>query len=336
MAHELTQHADGKVEFVSGRNITAWHKLGTVVEGLMTATECIEKANLNWDVEQVPVLMSGEGEDLLEISGYYAVRRKDNMEPLSIMSARYTPINNGDAFNFFDKVIGEGKASWETAGSIAGGRKVFMQATLPGNLFLRSNPDDVTEKRILFLTSHDGSTALTGLITPIRVVCQNTLNAALRNCSNVFKVFHRKNYEAKVSEAAKVLEFSTAYFDNLQFVMDALADKKVDGKYVTSFLEKIVPSTKEDDEESTRTKNRRQAITNLFTDGTGNKGDTRWDLFNAVTEFVDHHQHGRVTMSRLEKATPDANIKEEQRFERSLFGAGSVMKQKAMDILMAN
>ena len=302
----------------------------------MTATECVEKAKLDWGVEQVPVFMKDHNGGDIEIPGQFAVRRTDNLAWLSTMSSRYVTIQNQEAFGFFDTIVGEGNAHWETAGSIGGGRKVFMQATLPGKLFLKSNPDDVTEKRVLFMTSHDGSTALTGLITPIRVVCQNTLNAALSNCSNVFKVYHRKNYEAKKNEAAKVLDLASAYFDDLQHVMDVLAEQEVTKTYVDGFVAALLPSNKKEEEDaSTRTENRRGAVVNLFQNGTGNLGKTRWDLFNAVTEYVDHHQNGRVTQARLERSPANVNIEAEQRFERSLFGAGATMKQKALDLLLA-
>lgn len=334
MAHNLTQREDGSYEFFSGRNTPVWHGNGKIVAGLATSKEAIEHAQIGWGVEQVPVYMESPN-GLLEIPGQFAVRRTDNFDALSIMSARYTVIQNTEAFEFFDSVIGSGQAVWDTAGSIGGGRKVFMQAVLPGKLFLRSNPDDTTEKRVLFITSHDGSTALTGLITPVRVVCQNTLNAALKNHSNVFKVYHRKNYQAKANEAAKVLELAGAYFNDLQYVMDTLAEKEVTSTYVDGFVNALIPNRKEDEEVSTRTENRRGEILSLFQNGTGNFGKTRWDLFNAVTEYVDHKQNGRVTVARIEKSGAQDNVQSEQRFERALIGSGATLKQKAMDLLLA-
>ena len=334
MAHQLTQREDGSTEFFSGSNQVAWHGLGKVVEGLATAKEAIKHAQIGWGVEQVPVYMDSE-QGQIEIPGHYAVRRTDNFQALSIMSSRYTPIQNTEAFEFFDSVIGSGQAVWDTAGSLKGGARVFMQAILPGKLFLRSNPNDTTEKRIMFMTSHDGSSALTGLITPVRVVCQNTMNAALKNCSNQFKIYHRKNYQAKANEAAKVLELSSAYFDDLQHVMNVLAEQEVTKTYVDGFVNALIPTRKEEEEVATRTENRRNEIVSLFKEGTGNNGKTRYDLYNAVTEYVDHRQNGRVTMARIEKSAPLANVEAEQRFERALFGAGASMKQRALDLLLA-
>jgi phage/plasmid-like protein (TIGR03299 family) len=338
MAHNLTQREDGSTEFFSGRNTPVWHGLGKIVSGLATSKEAIEHAQLGWGVEQVPVLMDSP-QGMLDVPGHFVVRRTDNFSALSIMSARYIPIQNTEAFDFADSVIGSGQAVWDTAGSIGGGRKVFMQAVLPGKLFLKSNPDDVTEKRILFMTSHDGSSALTGYVTPIRVVCQNTLNASLKNNTNQFKIYHRKNYQAKANEAAKVLELAHAYFNDLQHVMNVLAEQEVTKTYVDGFVNALIPTRKVsetgEEEVATRTENRRNEIISLFREGTGNNGKTRWDLYNAVTEYVDHKQGGRVTTARIEKSAPLANVEAEQRFERSLTGAGATLKQRAMDLLLA-
>jgi len=207
-----------------------------------------------------------------------------------------------------------------------------MQVELPGHLFLKSNPDDKTVKKVLFVNSHDGSKALMGMITPVRVVCQNTLNAALGSKSNQFKVYHRKNFQSKKDEAAKILGLASAFYDDLQTVMDTLAEQQVTKTYAQGFVNALIPSAK--DEVATRTENRRGAITNLFYNGRGNNGETKWDLYNAVTEYVDHHSSGRVTGTRLERSEAMADIESESRFERSILGSGATLKQKAMDLLL--
>lgn len=336
MAHELTQREDGRTEFFSAVT-RGWHQLGQLSDRQLTAQEAIKEALLNWEVEQVPVYHRNPvDEELMEVPDQFLVRRTDNYNPLAIMSARYTPIQNLEAFSFFDEIIGSGRACWDTAGSLQGGRKVFMQAELEGSLFLDSNPDDKTVKKVLFFTSHDGSKALTGMITPIRVVCQNTLNMALSNHSNCFKIYHRKNYSEKKNEAAKVLGFANAFYDDLQLVMNKLAAEEVTKTYVEGFVNALVPAelNPETGRISTRTSNRRNDIASLFTSGKGNNGKTKWDLFNAVTEFVDHHQGGRLTESRKNRSDEGVSIEAEARFERAILGAGARMKQQAMDLLL--
>jgi phage/plasmid-like protein (TIGR03299 family) len=331
MAHDLTIREDGSVEFFSAVT-KGWHQLGQTTEAKVTAAEAIKVAKLDWEVEQVPCLHQGIDGELLQVPDNYIVRRKDTLAPLSVMSSRYTPIQNQEVFDFADSIIGEGQAVWDTAGSLAGGRKIFMQVELEGKLFLRSNPDDTTVKKILFISSHDGSKALQGMITPVRCVCSNTMNAALRNRTNTFKVFHRKNYQSKKEEAIKVLELAHAYFDDLQVVMNQLAEQEVSTSYAEGFFGALLPSGK--DEVPTRTENRRNDLSNLFQNGRGNNGRTKWDLYNAVTEFVDHHSVGRLSTTRTLRSEASDNIEAETRFERSILGSGALLKQKAMDLLL--
>ena len=335
MAHELTLREDGRTEFFSAVT-RGWHQLGQLSNRQLTAQEAITEALLDWKVEQVPVYHKDPEEGMVEIPDQFLVRRADNHNPLSIMSSKYAPIQNIEAFTFFDEIVGTGKACWDTAGSIQGGRKVFMQAELEGSMFLKSNPDDKTVKKILFFTSHDGSKALTGMITGIRVCCQNTLNAAIASNSNCFKIYHRRNYADKKNEAAKVLGFADAFFDNLQHVMDVLAEQEVTTSYVDGFINAIMPAEldKSTGKIAARTQGRRDEIKTLFTSGLGNNGRTKWDLWNAVTEYVDHHQGGRMSGSRMMKADVGANVQAEARFERALLGAGARLKQESLDLLL--
>jgi phage/plasmid-like protein (TIGR03299 family) len=329
MAHELTTNEKGETEFFSAVT-KGWHKLGQTSDRQLTAEEALKESRLDWTVEQVPVYHEAQGE-MIEVPDQYCVRRTDNYKALSIMTKRYQVIQNHETFAFADDIIGSGQAAWDTAGSISGGRVVFMQVELPGRLFLKSNPDDQTVKKVLFVNSHDGSKALMGMITPVRVVCQNTLNAALGSKSNQFKVYHRKNFQSRKDEAAKVLGLASAFYDDLQIVMDTLAEQQVTHSYVEGFVNALMPATK--DEVSTRTENRRNQITNLFQNGKGNNGETKWDLFNAVTEYVDHHSVGRVTETRLDRSDALADIESEARFERAILGSGATLKQKALALL---
>lgn len=336
MSHEITIREDGRAEFFSA--VTAgWHKIGQTSERKLTWAEAMKEALLDFTVEAAPLFHQTLDGQLLPIEGKKAIRRTDNNKVLGVMSDSYAFIQNQEAGDFLDSIIGAGQAVYDTAGSLQGGRKIFMQVELPGKMFLNSRPDDEVMKKILLFNSHDGSKALTCLITPIRVVCMNTLNAALGNCSNVFKVYHRKNFQSKKDEAAKVLGLANAYYDDLQTVMDTLASQKVNVNYVENFVDTLMPSKKEDEEEtSTRTQNRREQIVNLFESGRGNRGESKWDLYNAVTEYVDHHQGTRVSKNRTNRSDEFANVDSELRFERALLGSGAVLKQKAMDLLLAN
>lgn len=330
MAHNLTE-TNGVVEFVSGRNKVAWHGLGQVVEGLMTSQEAIEKASLNWAVEGVPCCMETP-EGLQFVENHTIIRRADTLKPFAVMSDSYRIIQNSEAFEFADSIVKEEGAYYDTAGSIDGGAKVFMTMLLPSKLYV--NGDDTIEKYLLLTNSHNGTSALMAMITPVRVVCQNTLNAALRNNTNMFKVRHTKNFMDKAKEGARVLGLANAYYDDLQFALDSLAKEEVSKSYVEQFINTLVPSDEEKDKVAKQTTTKRDIITDLFYNGTGNNGRTKWDLFNAVTEYVDHRSRGRETTVSKYRSDIDANISDEQRFKRAMFGQGSRLKQEAFDLLL--
>jgi phage/plasmid-like protein (TIGR03299 family) len=318
MSHNLTI-TNGKAEMFSGQNITPWHGLGKIVAGLLTAKEAIDAASLNWNVKPLPVFVDGK-----QVEHYQAMTRDDNGKVLSILGKRYTPIQNSDAFEFFDSVIGEGQAVYDTAGSLAEGAKVWIMAKLKGSLFIDSNPNDTIDKNVLLATSHDGSSSLQMMIVATRVVCQNTLSVALSEAQNVIKIRHTKNYANKKDAAMKALGLCNAYFDDLQTVINSLARHPMAKSEMVKFAEKLIP-TSEDKEESTRTQNIRSEIVTLFSRGKGNQGKSRWDALNAVTEYVDHSRATRTSGN-------DAN---EARFASAMLGSGYNLKDKAFNLLVA-
>lgn len=318
MAHNLTI-TNGKAEMFSGQNIVPWHGLGTVVAGLLTAKEAIQEARLNWNVKTQPVEHNGK-----MLPDYFKIVREDTDTVLSILGKRYTPIQNIEAFEFFDSVVGEGQAVYDTAGSLNQGKKVWIMAKLKGSLFIDSNPTDTIDKNVLLSTSHDGTSSLSMMIVGTRVVCQNTLSVALNGAINRINIRHTKNYVNKKDDAMKVLGLCNGYFDELQTVINALAKTPMNKGDMVTFTEKLVP-TPENLDESTRTLNIRNTIVSLFDRGMGNKGKSRWDALNAVTEYVDHNRSTRSN---------EAN-KDESRFSSAMLGSGYNLKDKAFNLLTA-
>lgn len=331
MAHNLTE-TNGVVEFVSGRNKVAWHGLGQVVNGLMTSKEAIVQSHLDWEVEGVPACMETPN-GLQFIDNHTVIRRKDTLKAFAIMSDSYRFIQNSEAFEFADSIVQEEGAFYDTAGSIDGGAKVFMTMLLPNKLFVNGNSNDAIEKYLLLTNSHNGTSALMAMITPVRVVCQNTLNAALRNNTNMFKVRHTKNFMDKAREGARVLGLANSYYDDLQYVINQLDKEEISKSYVEQFIATIVPSD-DSDKIAKQTTTKRDIITDLYYNGTGNNGRTKWDLYNAITEYVDHKSRGRETTVSKYRSDADANISDEQRFKRAMFGQGSRLKQEAFDLLL--
>jgi phage/plasmid-like protein (TIGR03299 family) len=316
MAHELTIN-DGKAEMFSGQGITPWHKLGTVVNGLLTAKEAIDAARLNWNVSLREVFVDGKPFDENK-----ATVRDDNNRVLSVVGNRYHVIQNSEAFSFFDEVVGEGQAVYDTAGSLKGGKKVWIMAKLNGNLFVSNNEEDKIDKNVLLTTSHDGSSGLWMQIVSTRVVCANTLSIALNGATNEIKIRHTQSYGSKKRQAMEVLGLCNAYFDNLQGLIDKMSNTEVSRKEAQDFILKLIPDSK--DEPSTRSQNVRNDIETLFLRGKGNHGKTQWDLLNGVTEFVDHNRSTRTKSGE-----------DEGRFTSAMLGSGYQLKARAFQLLNA-
>lgn len=323
MAHNLSIKENGEAEMFSGENITPWHGLGKVVEGLLTAESAIKAAGLDWQVGLRPVFV--DETNPRKVDDYQAVERLDNQKVLSICGSRYTPIQNAGAFDFFDEVVGSGQAVYTTAGALNEGRRVWIMAKITGKLFIDTRPDEEIERLILLCNSHDGTQSLTMQQVATRVVCQNTLSVAMKGATNQIKIRHTQNYKSKVDEAQRTLKIIHGYYDNLKVVLAELDKQAMTIKDMENFTEKLIPDSGDVDKKTaTRTLNIRNDINVLFTRGRGNLGKTRYDAMNAVTDYCDHNRSVRVA---------DGDDKQEARFISSTFGSGAILKQRAFNLL---
>lgn len=327
MAHEI-EIRDGQACMVYAGE-KPWHGLGTAVETEITAAAAIKLAKLDWECEKQPIFIRGKAEvDGIPVIGSsfpdkVAVVRKVDNSILGIVGQNYEIIQNTDCFDFMDDIIGSGQAVYHTAGSLFGGRKVFLTVKLPDDAMVGN---DRINKFILLTTSHDGSLALNVRWTPIRVVCNNTMNAALsRHAQASMTIRHTKNYKEKVSEARKVLELTDYYYKVMEQEYNKLLDAEFKESEMNDLLEKLFPA-KEDGTVSTVTQNTRSKVMNLFYNGIGVKPvqNTRWAAFNAVTEYADHHRTNMVHGDKDPK---------EVRMRSSIFGSGAELKQEAYDLL---
>ncbi len=192
MAHNLNfNDRTGKYSFFSVKE-KAWHNLGQIVEENPTSQEAIKFAGLDYEVEKSLLFTKNRGitesqdglimsNSELEVPNYFANIRTDNDTVLGVVGKDYQIVQNREAFSFFDSIVGGGEGIlYETAGALGNGERIFITAKLPDYIRV-GNGDDITEKYIFLTTSHDGSGSITAAFTPIRIVCQNTLNASLRN-----------------------------------------------------------------------------------------------------------------------------------------------------------
>lgn len=177
------------------------------VEDCTTSLECMQKAGLDWTVAKCKLFAempnSKDGNvDFKECPNAFGTYRTDFNIPLGVVKERYTPVQNNEAFKFFDGAIGKNKAIWQTAGFFGNGERIFVSAKLPKNIFVNGDPVD---NYLVFTTSHDGSSGVKILFTPIRVVCQNTLNAAIRNAENYVSFRHTSSVHDNLDIAAEIL-----------------------------------------------------------------------------------------------------------------------------------
>ena len=238
MAHQLNfNNRTGKYSFFSVKE-KAWHNLGQIVQEYPTSEEAIKFAGLDYEVEKSPLFTKGAGiiengngiemiDSELEVPNYFANIRTDNNTVLGVVGKDYQIVQNREAFSFFDSIVGGGNGIlYETAGALGKGERIFITAKLPDYIRV-GNGDDITEKYIFLTTSHDGSGSITAAFTPVRIVCQNTLNASLKNMSNVVRIRHTAGAKQRLDNAHKVMGLANKLSNELENTFNHWAKIKV-------------------------------------------------------------------------------------------------------------
>jgi phage/plasmid-like protein (TIGR03299 family) len=228
-------------------------------------------------------IYDGQNSKPIPVQDYKANVRQSDMSVLGVIGSKYTPIQNTDAIAFMDSLIGEG-LTYETAGSLQEGRKIWLTAKLPDGVIL----GDTVTPYIVMMNTHDGSGAAKVLLTPTRVVCMNTLNFALNNAVRSVKIRHTGEINEKFDEARRVLNISTQYMTSLAQTADKLAMIKLTDSKITNIISEIIPDS-EQEEKSDEVQNQRQEIwQRLKVDNLADYRNTGWGLINAVADFADH------------------------------------------------
>lgn len=273
---------------------TPWHGLGTKVDRPATAAEAITAAGLDWEAVKVQVFAKhGRGETL--VPDTFAMMRSDRMVGadaaiLGMVGRVYEPIQNRDAFRFFDPIVGEGAAAYHTAGSLGKGERVWILAKLPGEI--KVTDQDITEKYLLLFNSHDGSGAAQVKFTPIRVVCQNTLSMALKGDS-LIKVAHTRGASTRMEEVHKAINFINTTYQVIEDNIQRLALIEMDEKRLGEYIDKVFPlDDVQDQKKRGKIEQQRKESVYLYANGKGNAAKgvqaTLWAAYNGITEFADH------------------------------------------------
>lgn len=252
MAHNLFfNEATGKHSFFSVQQ-KAWHGLGQIVSAYPTSAEAIGHAGLDYTVEKRPLFVQdtriiqpdGLIADTIKVPDYFANVRIDNNTPLGVVGKDYQIVQNAEAFSFFDSIVGGGDGIlYETAGALGQGERIFITAKLPG--YIQVGSDDLIEKYLFLTTSHDGSGSITAAFTPIRIVCANTLSAALHDMTNIVRIRHTANAKQRLEQAHKVMGLANNLSTEMEGVFNQWAKVRITDKQVKRLIEMALASNKE-------------------------------------------------------------------------------------------
>lgn len=314
MAHNLNFNSrTGRYSFFSVKE-KAWHNLGQIIEQYPTSAEAIKHAGLDYEVVKSPLFTTGSNiietaqgieiaDSQLHVPNYFANIRTDNNAVLGVVGKDYHIVQNREAFNFFDAIVGGGDGIlYETAGALGQGERIFITAKLPDYIRV-GNGDDVTEKYIFLTTSHDGSGSITAAFTPIRIVCQNTLNASLRSMSNVVRIKHTAGAKQRLDNAHKVMGLANTLSNQLEVIFNQWAKVQVSDREVRKLIQLALCPNKEtldlikkgaEDEVSTVFKNAvDDAFAYAMTSDTQQMNTTKGTLFGAYNAVTGYFQNVR-------------------------------------------
>ena len=282
-----------------------WHGLGTMVAEAPNSKDALRLAGLNWKVLQEPVYT--ENEELIQ--GYKANVRDTDRKVLGVVTDRYKVIQNEEAFAFTDTLLGEG-VRYETAGSLQEGRRVWMLARLPREFIIGG---ERISPYMVFSNTHDGSGTVKTALTPIRVVCNNTLNLALRTAKRSWSMIHTGDISGKIEEAKNTLFLADEYMTALGQEFENLRKIKLSEKQVLDYIKILLPMEENYSLLQKRGVEKLRADMKMrYFDAPDLKdvGNNGYRFVNAVSDFATHSTPRRKTANYKENIfarTADGN-----------------------------
>ena len=244
MAHNINfNEQTGKHSFFSVKE-KAWHGLGQIVQDYPNSKEALHFAGLDFEVLKRPnTHRLDDGMEIISKNSFYTYRPDTGAILGDRLGKDYEVVQNADAFSFFDAIVDGDGIQYETAGALGKGEKIFITAKLPG--YIKVGNDDMIEKYLFLTTSHDGFGSIMAAFTPTRIVCNNTLNAALRNCSNSIKIRHTANAKERLEEAHKVMGISNQLSVQLEGIFNQWAKVRITDKEVQKLIQMAMVPNKE-------------------------------------------------------------------------------------------
>lgn len=323
MAHELEILENGQASMAYVGD-TPWHGLGKRVPADVSPEQMLTSAGLNWSVDKKQ-LSFADSQGNMRLTDSYALVRSTDSKVLTVISDNWNPVQNIEAFEFFNDFVTAGDMAMHTAGSLKGGKMVWAMAEIKESFELFGG--DKVEGFLLFSNPHEFGRSIDIRFTPIRVVCNNTLTMALDSASKyAVKVNHRSKFDSeRVKETLGIAKDKLAkYKEQAQF----LGQKKYSKETLTEYFNRVFPSLSKDEEKKSNLLNQasfpisrqaEQAMEYVHTQPGANFAEgSWWQAFNTVTYMADHVL-GRSTDSRLTSAWYGVNrTKKEKALELAL------------------
>ena len=266
-----------------------WHGLGTRVEEALCSADAMQISGLDWRVVPQPILLSSNG---MEIPNYKANVRDIDNKVLGIVTDRYKIVQNEDAFAFTDELI-SGDVRYETAGSLLGGKRIWLLAKMPKTNIV----GDEVEPYLCFTNTHDGTGSVRVCMTPVRVVCNNTLNMALNSAKRSWSVRHIGNINDKLEAAKESLDFAGMYMEELAKKADDLANTTMTNDQVKAVIDSVfsVPEDASDRQKANAQSQKEQFTICYFAPDIIKFQNTAWGVINAAADMADHQTPLRST-----------------------------------------
>lgn len=316
MAHEI-EIVNGNARMFSVKE-TPWHKLGIILPEAPTSGDAIVAAGLDWEVEKRQLYFDPTKLTPPKADGQFAVVRKTDNRYLGGAGKSWQPLQNKQAFSFFDPFIESGEATFETAGSLDNGKRIWILAKINRDP-IEVVKGDIVEKYVLLSNYHKAGCAVRGALTPIRVVCANTEAMAFNNKkTQVFKATHSKRMNELLLDVQGQIAQAEAAFKQTAEFYKRFAQKQVKQSEVIQFINNVFeyPDVVKRGREQAFKDKQTQTIIRLFETGRGTeiKGvrGTAWGLYNAATEFISHENgktHEKILNSAWFGQGMDLNVR---------------------------
>lgn len=253
MAHNINYNEKTQKHSFFSVKEKAWHSLGQIITDYPTSAEAIKHAGLDYIVAKRSLITFSEYIDQqgmlnsipdIEVDNFYANVRTDTNEVLGVVGKDYNIVQNVDAFAFFDSIVG-GKDGilYETAGALGKGERIFITAKLPD--YIRVGRVDCIEKYLFLTSSHDGFGSISASFTPVRICCQNTLNAALKNHTNSIKIRHTASAQERLKQAHQLLGITNQLANELEEVFNHWSKVKITDRQVKRLVQLAMAPNKE-------------------------------------------------------------------------------------------